>query len=281
MKITCNVIKDLLPMYVENLTSKASDDCIKTHLESCLECQKEYNRMIDNNFKTAQTDISLFEDANKALKKQNKKTIIVSVILVFLALFLIDLRPYMYVRFYSFTLQIIFDLFSIILCISFINLYVSKFLEYKFKKRLIMLEFLVGIFITSIFPLGQINNPASDPFNQKARDFVGIENVDGAWAYSSLLLNNQTIVATIYDGGYMRQVEFSKKEPLRLRKYDFTNLTSTVIVDGLTFNYTEYDEYILFTTNHLEYNVYGHMDKSYFGVEDIKLYMNDFSFDDY
>ena len=169
MKITCNVIKDLLPLYVEKLTSDATNECIKNHLESCVECQKEYNRMIDNNYKTDQTDISLFEDANKALKKQNKKTIIVSIILVFLAVFLIDLRPYLYVHFYSFTLQIIFDLFSIILCISIINLYISKFLEYKFKKRLIVIELLVGIAITTIFPIGQINMPANDPFNKKAR----------------------------------------------------------------------------------------------------------------
>lgn len=38
MSETCEVVKDLLPLYVENLTSEGSNQFIEEHLYSCDEC---------------------------------------------------------------------------------------------------------------------------------------------------------------------------------------------------------------------------------------------------
>jgi hypothetical protein len=39
--VTCDMIKDLLPLYVENMLSKDSQLLVESHLKTCPECQKE------------------------------------------------------------------------------------------------------------------------------------------------------------------------------------------------------------------------------------------------
>lgn len=40
-KITCNMIKDLLPLYAEDMASEDTRKAVEYHLENCVECQKE------------------------------------------------------------------------------------------------------------------------------------------------------------------------------------------------------------------------------------------------
>jgi hypothetical protein len=44
-KLDCNIIKDLLPLYIDNMTSQTSNQCIDEHLKSCQECKKVYEQM--------------------------------------------------------------------------------------------------------------------------------------------------------------------------------------------------------------------------------------------
>ncbi|MBO4461724.1 MAG: DUF4825 domain-containing protein [Lachnospiraceae bacterium] len=44
--IPCEVIRDLLPSYVDKLTSEVTNDIVKAHLKECKECAGEYERMI-------------------------------------------------------------------------------------------------------------------------------------------------------------------------------------------------------------------------------------------
>lgn len=46
-KIDCEIIMDLLPNYVEELTSGRTDQVVKEHLESCEDCRKAYEQMIE------------------------------------------------------------------------------------------------------------------------------------------------------------------------------------------------------------------------------------------
>ena len=46
-KYSCDVIKDLLPSYIDGLTSEASNEIIRAHLETCPDCKKTYNSMND------------------------------------------------------------------------------------------------------------------------------------------------------------------------------------------------------------------------------------------
>lgn len=40
MKISCDIIRDLLPLYAENMTSSASNEMVEAHLEECESCSK-------------------------------------------------------------------------------------------------------------------------------------------------------------------------------------------------------------------------------------------------
>ncbi|MUK90640.1 hypothetical protein GMD78_19985 [Ornithinibacillus sp. L9] len=62
MKKNCDIIKDLIPMYVENLTSENSTQFIEEHLHSCEDCTN-YLRNIERDLPN-DTD-SLDEDVDK------------------------------------------------------------------------------------------------------------------------------------------------------------------------------------------------------------------------
>jgi len=44
-QLGCEIVKDLLPNYIENLTSEETSQCIKEHLSTCEECRNYYNNM--------------------------------------------------------------------------------------------------------------------------------------------------------------------------------------------------------------------------------------------
>ena len=71
----CEIIRDLLPLYIDVLTSKESNQEIEKHLKNCEECQKYYQEMtgdIDNFSVITNEEI---EDVNliKKIKKKNRK----------------------------------------------------------------------------------------------------------------------------------------------------------------------------------------------------------------
>lgn len=73
----CEIIRDLLPLYIDGLTSKESNQEIEKHLKNCEECQKYYQEMtgdIDNFSVITNEEI---EDVNliKKIKKKNRKSI--------------------------------------------------------------------------------------------------------------------------------------------------------------------------------------------------------------
>ena len=71
----CEIIRDLIPLYIDGLTSKESNQEIEKHLKNCEECQKYYQEMtgdIDNFSVITNEEI---EDVNliKKIKKKNRK----------------------------------------------------------------------------------------------------------------------------------------------------------------------------------------------------------------
>lgn len=48
-KLSCSVIRDLLPIYIDGLESRETNICVKEHLNNCDACRKEYNKIIENN----------------------------------------------------------------------------------------------------------------------------------------------------------------------------------------------------------------------------------------
>ena len=88
-KNDCKIVQDLLPNYIDKLTSKETNAYIEEHINGCKECQKILDAM--------QKDIQLQEKKLekkkvKYIKKYNHKlrilkTILLSIILIFIVLF--------------------------------------------------------------------------------------------------------------------------------------------------------------------------------------------------
>lgn len=76
MKNECNYVRDILPLYLENMVSEQTREFVKEHLEHCPECVAELEALVDK------TDIEKFKDniqdnlddeVIKSIKKTQKK----------------------------------------------------------------------------------------------------------------------------------------------------------------------------------------------------------------
>lgn len=84
-KLSCNTIKDLLPIYIDELSSNETNTYVKEHLDKCTSCQSEYEKLNNyNNTLTAIDDISI-------VKKFKSKIIIYFISIVVLSIVLIIL----------------------------------------------------------------------------------------------------------------------------------------------------------------------------------------------
>lgn len=89
-KENCSLIKDLLPLYIDDLCSNESTEIIKNHLETCSECNKEYKQLTTRPEIKVVNDPSteLIKGVGKMFKKDKKKAII-KTISVFLVVFIL------------------------------------------------------------------------------------------------------------------------------------------------------------------------------------------------
>ena len=89
-KETCFLIKDLLPLYIDDLCSNESTEIIKNHLEICPSCRKEYQQLAKQpEIKVVNDDSTeLIKGVGNMFKKDKKKAVIktVSIFLVVLVL---------------------------------------------------------------------------------------------------------------------------------------------------------------------------------------------------
>ena len=44
-KFDCEIIKDLLPLYADNVCSEKSTKCVEEHLQECAECSEELRKI--------------------------------------------------------------------------------------------------------------------------------------------------------------------------------------------------------------------------------------------
>lgn len=84
-KINCEIIEDMLPLYVEHLASKPTEEMVETHLSTCESCQKKLKQL--------QTDITIpMETESEPMKgiqrKMKKRNAIIAVISGLVALVL-------------------------------------------------------------------------------------------------------------------------------------------------------------------------------------------------
>lgn len=72
MKIDCDIIKDLLPLYVEGIASEKSRKAVEEHLEECEGCKKIYQEMIKPKLQV-HYDREPAESFRKYVKKEKRK----------------------------------------------------------------------------------------------------------------------------------------------------------------------------------------------------------------
>ena len=87
----CSMIRDLLPNYMENLTSKTTNKIVEDHLEKCDECKKEYMSMKENiNIKGIENSKQELNFLGKYAKRMNILKGIIITICVIIILFSIN-----------------------------------------------------------------------------------------------------------------------------------------------------------------------------------------------
>lgn len=86
MKISCDIIKDLLPSYVEHLTSEASNQMIQSHLSECKSCSDLLSKL-STPVTPESKDILPLRSVKKELRFRKRLATLISSLIVALLLF--------------------------------------------------------------------------------------------------------------------------------------------------------------------------------------------------
>jgi hypothetical protein len=81
MKVTCNIIRDVLPLYVENMVSDDTSLLIEEHIEGCQDCTNYLNEIKTSGKPPIDTDVSPLLKIKSTLRKKKIKTAIISIML--------------------------------------------------------------------------------------------------------------------------------------------------------------------------------------------------------
>ncbi|MBA2174850.1 zf-HC2 domain-containing protein [Halobacillus locisalis] len=79
MKISCNVIKDILPLYAEDMVSQDTRDLVEDHIDSCENCKKHLEEMRTFEEPPVDTDIAPLKNIQNTLRRKKLQTILFSV----------------------------------------------------------------------------------------------------------------------------------------------------------------------------------------------------------
>jgi len=83
--ISCNVIRDILPLYAEDMVSDDTRALVEEHLESCGNCRDELERIRRPAEFKPDTDAAPLEHLKKSLRARRARTVIFTVLLVLAA----------------------------------------------------------------------------------------------------------------------------------------------------------------------------------------------------
>lgn len=93
IKNECKIVKDLLPNYIEDLTSKETSEFLENHIETCKDCKDTLDLLRGDKKEEEQKEERIEEEELKHLKKYNRRMTILKSIAVVLALFIIISLP--------------------------------------------------------------------------------------------------------------------------------------------------------------------------------------------
>lgn len=87
MRNECMIVRDLLPLYVEDLVSDETRAFVEAHLADCEECRKALEKIRTSPGITAEAGAVPLKNIKKRLRQQRLKSVFLAVILVMAVLF--------------------------------------------------------------------------------------------------------------------------------------------------------------------------------------------------
>ncbi|WP_265459716.1 zf-HC2 domain-containing protein [Enterococcus sp. HY326] len=97
MTIQHNVIKDLIPSYIDSLTSPESNQLIEEHLKTCESCRAYYESMKESMVVNQDQELKKIEPLKK-IKRVNRRKIFFSVVITALVLISIYIGVALYTK---------------------------------------------------------------------------------------------------------------------------------------------------------------------------------------
>lgn len=83
MENDCNIVRDILPLYIENMVSEETKGFVEEHLALCADCRAEAEKMKKPAEFVADTDIAPLKNLKKKLLMKKVQTILFTTALVF------------------------------------------------------------------------------------------------------------------------------------------------------------------------------------------------------
>ncbi len=91
MKLSCDTIKDILPLVAENLASEDTEKLVNEHLKDCLKCKKEYEELkTSKKYDESKKDLESIplKDIKRKLKNRNIYIGVLTALIISLLLFI-------------------------------------------------------------------------------------------------------------------------------------------------------------------------------------------------
>lgn len=87
MKLSCNVIKDLLPLYAEHMASDDSRILVDDHLKECPSCRRELQQLCTDVVIPVQTETAPLEHLGQKIRRRRIRTAVLAILITAAILF--------------------------------------------------------------------------------------------------------------------------------------------------------------------------------------------------
>lgn len=109
MKDKCNIVKDLLPSYIDGLTSRESNEFIKEHIRTCNDCKEEINKYKSIEIKEKEETLKSIDYMKKPRKKLKGVIALFSIIILSILIYLVIPKKEKSLDFTAFDYNIVND----------------------------------------------------------------------------------------------------------------------------------------------------------------------------
>ena len=89
MNKDCEIVRDMIPLYIDDVCSNGTKELVKKHLENCNECQEIFKTMRKNEKNENSNEKESLKSFNNKIKKNKIKAIVISLIVFVIVIILI------------------------------------------------------------------------------------------------------------------------------------------------------------------------------------------------